>query len=86
VIPANVETPNWAALELLSSAASGCWEDRIGGDFRNIQATARGTANLIELQNFTRRRKRNHEDDKAGDAGNDNRGRPVHPDSESVVG
>jgi cytochrome c553 len=31
-------------------------EGCIGGDFRNTRTTARRTANLIELQNFTRRR------------------------------
>jgi hypothetical protein len=30
--------------------------------------------------------KRNHEDDEAGDAGNDNRGSSVHADSQSVMG
>jgi mono/diheme cytochrome c family protein len=31
-------------------------EGCIGGDFRNTRTTARRTANVIELQNFTRRR------------------------------
>jgi hypothetical protein len=53
----------------------------IGGDFRNTRTTAEGAARVQQVAKLHKEKKRNHEDDKAGDAGNDNRGGPVHPDS-----
>jgi hypothetical protein len=58
----------------------------IGGDFRNTRRTARSAAKFHQVAKLHKEKKRHHEDDKAGNAGNDNRGDPVHPDSQSVMG
>jgi hypothetical protein len=61
-------------------------KDCIGGYFRDTRTTAGRTADSIGLQNFTKRGIEDHEDNKAGDAGNDNCGSPFHPDPQSVLG
>src|ERR1019366_8104999 len=52
----------------------------------NMSWAARSAAKFQQVAKLHKEKKRNHEDDKAGDAGNDNRGDPVHPDSQSVMG
>jgi hypothetical protein len=71
-------------------------EGCIGGSFRNTRTPARRAAkshrvaklNVVKLDvvKLHKEKKRHHEDDEAGDAGNDNRGGPIHPDSQSVMG
>ena len=78
-------------MELLRSATSGfcrvvSFMGCINGYFRNTDTTAKKNRQFYYVAKLHKEKKRNHEDDEAGNAGNDHRGSHVHPDPQSILG
>jgi hypothetical protein len=56
------------------------------GDFRNNFHGCEKGPHILLVAKLNKEKKRNHEDDEAGNAGNDHRGCHVHPDPEPFLG